>query len=293
MNKKILSLAVAAAIAAPVAAQADVSVNGAVERDLYQDSTTTASLNGNDFGTSKLEFNVKDGDAFAKVAFDIRPSGFGGTTMPSREQFAGVKVGGVAISVGRLPNAYNKGTKVDTMTANFLEARNNKGGVSKVPSFESGMLGVGGKAGDVSYQVNYGVADTTNARLQAGVNFKAGPASVGVGYYSDSSGNTSYGISGKMKFGDIAVAAVFENTDGRWLGSTGSTTGTSDNVIFADVSMPMGNGTVGLGLGSNSDQSQTFTRVSYVMKMGAASVIIGGRSADGDTRTGVGLKVAF
>ncbi|MGW8248194.1 MAG: hypothetical protein ACWGOV_08800 [Acidiferrobacterales bacterium] len=277
-----------------MAAQAaDVSVNGAVERDLYSDSTTAASLNGNDFGTSKLEFNVKGDQAFAKVAFDIRPSGFGGTTMPSREQFAGIKVGGVNISVGRLANAYNKGTKVDTMTANFLEARNNKGGVSKVPSFESGMLGVGGSAGDVSYQINYGVADTTNARLQAGVNFKAGPATIGLGYYSDSSGNGSYGISGKMKFGDIKVAAVFESADGQWLGSTGSTTGTSDNIIFADVSMPMGSGTLGLGLGTNNDQGQTFTRVSYVMKVGDASVIVGGRSADGDTRTGVGLKVAF
>ena len=57
--------------------------------------------------------------------------------------------------------------------------------------------------------------------------------------------------------------------------------------------MPMGNGTVGVGLGTNSDTSQSFSRLSYQMKMGAAKLTVGGRSADGDTRVGAGLAVSF
>lgn len=301
MNKKILSLAVAAVVAAPMAAQADVSVNGAVSRDMYNDSTAAAGsggLVGSDSGSSKLEINVKSGDAFAKAAFDIRPAATKASTtpaMPAREQYAGVKVGGVSISVGRLANAYNGGAKIDTMTANFLEARNRAGGVAKVPSFVSGLLGVSGSAGDVSYAVQYGPTYETGTTLTnpiaANVKFKAGPATLGVGYWADTAGNATTGISGKMKFGDIAVALVYENADGAYI--QGTTAGNTNNEIFADVSMPMGSGTIGLGLGSNTDASTTFSRVSYQMKMGDAKVTVGGSSADGDTRIGAGLKVSF
>jgi len=311
MNKKILSLAVAAAVAAPMAAQAEVSVNGAVSRDMYTDSTKTG-LVGGDSGTSKLEINVKEGDAFAKAAWDIRgaamPSTFTTTgsgtftnyAMPAREQMAGVKVGGVSISIGRHANAYNGGVKVDTMTANFLEARNRPGGVAKVPSFVSGLLGISGNAGDVSYAVQYGPAYSDMAKdaggtatnpVAANVKFKAGPATVGVGYWGDTGGNSTVGISGKMKFGDIAVAVSYENADGAWI--NGTTAGNTNNEIFADVSMPMGSGTIGLGLGSNTDASTTFSRVSYQMKMGSAKVTVGGNNADGDTRFGAGLAVSF
>ena len=293
MNKKILSLAIAAAVAAPMSAMADVSVNGAVARDLYNDSTLPNSLYGNDFGTSKLEFNVKEGDSFAKIAFDIRASGFGGTTMPSREQYAGIKVGGVDVIVGRQASTYAGTLKVDAMTANFLEARKNAGGVSKVPSFESGMLGVGGKAGDVSYMIQYGIADPTNARLQAGVSFKAGPVNVGVAYHSDSSGEASYGLAGKMKFGDIAVGVSLESADGYWTSTGAGGTGNKESIVFADVAMPMGSGTLGLGLGDNTTQSTTFARLSYAINVSKATVTFGGRTSDGDTRTGVNLTVKF
>ena len=291
MNKKILSLAVAAALAVPMAAQADVSVNGAVSMDLYNDSTSTASLSGGDAGTSKLEINVKDGDAFAKVAFNT-VNMFGGAAPGAREHLAGIKLGGANVSVGRLASAYAGTMKVDTMTANFLEARDQVGGVSKVSSFDNGMLGVDGKSGDVSWALQYGIADTTNARLNAGVKFKAGPASVGIGYQTDSAGNTSTGLSAKMKFGDIAVAASFENADSAHMNGT-NVGGTAETSIFADVSMPMGGGTVGLGLGSNTTNSTTFTRVSYQQKMGAATITAGARSADGATRAGLGLAVRF
>ena len=301
MNKKILSLAVAAAIAAPVAAQADVSVNGAVARDMYSEDTGTGSgLVGGDSGTSKLEFNVKSGDAFAKIAFDIRPAATKPTAsaqMPAREQYAGIKTGGLSISIGRLANAYAGALKVDTMTANFLESRNFSGGVTKVPSFVSGLLGFSGSAGDVGYNVQYGPAYVdmgmgTDNPIIAAVTFKAGEVGIGLGYHSNSAGNSTAGISAKMKFGDIALGVSYENDSGGY--NTDNTAGTASNIVFADVAMPMGSGTVGLGLGSNTDASTSFARLSYQMKVGdAAKVTVGGRSADGDTRIGAGLAVSF
>ena len=199
-----------------------------------------------------------------------------------------------------MANAYNGGVKVDTMTANFLEARGRAGGVGKVPSFVSGLIGVSGKAGDVSYALQYGPAYSDMATdagisatnpVMANVKFKAGPATLGIGYQGDTAGNTSTGISGKMKFGDIAAALSYESVDGAWV--AGTSAGTTSNVVFADVSMPVGSGTVGLGIGSNTTASTTFTRLDYQMKMSAATLTVGYSSADGDTRAGAGLKVGF
>ena len=324
MNKKILSLAVAAAVAAPMAAQADVSVNGTVSRDMYMDSTAkggSGGLVGGDAGTSKLEINVKSGDAFAKAAWDIRAAAMpgshqayapttgaattaSGTTtstatlygMPAREQYAGIKTGGLSITIGRLASAYAGTLKVDTMTANFLESRARAGGVTKVASFNSGMLGFSGSAGDVGYNIQYGPAYVdfygySDNPIEAGVTFKAGDVGLGLGYQSDKSGNATAGISAKMKFGDIAVGASYENDAGGY--GAGCTAGTACNLVFADVAMPMGSGTLGLGLGSNTDASTSFARLSYQMKMDAAKVTIGGSSADGDTRIGAGMAVSF
>ena len=300
MNKKILSLAIAAAVAAPMAAQADVSVNGALSMDMYSDSTSANSLDGSDEGTSKLEFNVKSGKAFAKYALALNKTIANGSSPGTREAFAGLQLGsGMSLEIARLANAYVGGVKVDTMTANFLESRRYAGGVSKVPSFENGMLGLYGKAGDVSWAVQYGLADPSNNRLAANVKFAAGPVDLGVGYYTDSLGNATSGISGKMKFGDIKVGASFESADSLWTATgNGNITapvgqGTAENIAFVDVAMPLGNGTVGLGLGTNTTASTTFSRLSYQMKIDAATVTVGGRSSDGDTRVGAGLKVSF
>jgi len=305
MNKKILSLAVAAAFAAPMAAQADVAVNGAFGMGMWSTNESLAGsggsasggITGGDLGTSKLEINVKDGDAVAKVAFNLdNMLNTGAAPASNRELFGGVKLGGGTLTFGRLANAYAGTLKVDTHTADFLEARKNKGGVSKVSSFVSGLVGYAGSAGDVSYNVQYGPSDvdTTGASqnfIAAGVKFKAGGATIGVGYQGDNNSKTTTGIMAKMKFSDVSLGVSYENADGAYM--AGGTAGTSENVIFADASMPMGNGTVGVGLGSNTDTKATFARLSYDMKMGAAQWTFGGRSADGDTRIGLALKVSY
>ena len=311
MNKKILSLAVAAAVAVPLAAQADVSVNGTLERDMYQNSYTNG-LMGSESGASKLEFNVKSGDAFAKIAWSptqyygmkTAVGTLTGAVIPGlgqREQMVGVKVGGVDIALGRVANTYVAGTKVDRMHATFLESRDFAGGVTKVPSFMSGMLAISGAAGDIKYGIQYGPAYTdmglgSNNPVSASVNMKAGPVDLGVGYNGSTSGDSTTGISAKGKIGDISLGVSYEMDDAGYNsnGEGSSPASGTNNIVFVDAGMPLGSGTIGLGVGSNTTTSKTFTRVSYDMKVGgAAKLIVGTRSSDGETRTGVGLALGF
>jgi len=185
MNKKILSLAVAAAVAAPMAVQADVKISGSVARDMYNE--TNVNLKGGDFGTSKLNIDASEGDAMLRMAWDIRPAATKSpvAVMPAREQEAGIKVGGATIKIGRQANAYAGAVTIDAMNATFLEARNAIGGTSKTASFVSGLLGLSMKAGDVGINVQYGPAYkdmyTLTNPVIAGVTFKAGPVDLGIG----------------------------------------------------------------------------------------------------------------
>jgi len=305
MNKKILSLAVAAAVAVPMAAQAaDVTVSGALNMAVYNTNenlsgtggSASGGLTGGDHGTNKIEVNVKGDNMFAKMAWDMRPTNNYRLDNDARENYLGIKVGGVNVSLGRHANHYNAGVKIDAMHATFLESRGRAGGVGKVASFVSGQLDVAGSAGDVKWAVAYAPAnqDTYGFKntINANVNFKAGPASVGVGYDQDTAGNTSTGLSAAMKFGDFGVKASFENVDGAAV--SGCAAGTACTVIFADLSMPLGGGTIGLGLGSNTTASTTFSRVSYATKVSGATVYAG-VSNDGasNQRAGVGMKIGF
>jgi len=297
MNKKILSLAIAAAVAAPMAAQADVKISGSVARDMYNE--TNVNLKGGDFGTSKLNIDFSEGDAFGRMAFDVRPaatkSGSSNIAMPAREQEAGIKLGGGALKIGRQANAYAGELTVDAMNATFLEARKAVGGTSKTDSFVSGLLGFSMKAGDVALNVQYGPAykdmyTLTNPMI-AGVGFKAGPVDLGIGYEKKSNDGTNTGVSAKMKFGGVKLGVSYEQAD-RSNTATAGAAGTAENIAFVDASMDMGGVTLGLGLGSNTTTSKTFTRVSVVKAMGKAKVYAGVAN-DGNSiqRAGAGLRV--
>jgi hypothetical protein len=298
MNKKILSLAIAAAVAAPMAAQAEVKFSGSVARDLYNE--TGKNLVGGDLGTSKLTIDASEGDAFLRMAWDIRQS-YGATSaadpkgepLIQREQYAGIKVGGAKIMLGRQANAYAGAVTVDAMNATFLEARKANGATSKTASFVSGLLGVGVKAGEVDIMVQYGPAykdmmSVTNPVI-ASVGFKAGPATIKVGYETLTSNKTNTGISAKFKAGPVNLGVVVENADSSVVG--GGAAG-SNTLAFVDAAMDMGGMVLGVGLGTNSTTSKTFSRVSVTKKMGKASVYAG-VSNDGASkqRAGAGLRV--
>jgi hypothetical protein len=291
MNKKILSLAIAAAVAAPMAAQADVKISGSVARDLYQQ--TTVNLVGGDSGTSKLNIDASEGDAFLRMAWDIRSAAYAlGTAagqglgeMTAREQYAGIKLGGGKLMVGRQANLSSTVIYgADTLNATFLEARGKAGGTNKVASFDSGLLGYSMKAGDVDFALAYGPADkdmgANNNRVQAKVGFKAGPVDLAIGYDKDNAGSVdTTAVSGKMKFGEVKLNVLLEQDS-------------SQSIVFADATMPLGGMDVNLGLGSNTTNSSTWTRVAVVKQMGKARVYAGADNQQGGTqRVGAGLRV--
>lgn len=312
MNKKILSLAVAAAVAAPMAAQADVKISGAVARDIYSSDGT---LVGGDSGTSKLVIDGSNDTGFARMAWDIRQAyGAAATTtttikgaktkpgwgMAQREQEAGLKIGGGAIVVGRQASAYAKAVTIDSMNATFLEARKRPGGTSKVASFNSGMLGYRAKFGGVGINVQYGPAysdmsgGVAKNPILVGVKAKLGPVDLGVGYQGDTAGNPTTGVRAKMKFGNFGVGVSIESADGNYTGG-GSAAGSADSLVFIDGRFGFGGGmSVGAGIGSNTTASTTFYRVDFTMKMGDKSRLYVGlsdSSVANNQRAGLGIRV--
>jgi hypothetical protein len=283
MNKKIISLAIAAAVAAPMAAQADVKISGSVARDLWSSSSALA---GGDMGTSKLNIDASEGDAFLRMAWDIRAAAINtaatASAMIAREQYAGIKLGGGKLSVGRTANQASKVIYgADRMNATFLEARGAAGATDKVASFDSGTIGFDMKVGDVDFGINYGPAykdmySLTNI-VNAMASFKAGPVALKVGYDTSSANANTTAVSAGMKFGEVDVTVLAENS--------------TNNIIFADVSMPLGGMTVGLGIGSDTTASQTFSRLSVEKKMGKAKVYAGVSDAAGTQKAGAGLRV--
>ena len=112
MNKKIIAIAIAAAMAAPVA-MADVKMSGRVNAQygiVSVDGATTDPMGRlDDSGQGRFQIDAKSGDAYARWAIDTRygrdnnTAGNYGRT--NRDSYVGYKFGGVKVQYGRMGNA--------------------------------------------------------------------------------------------------------------------------------------------------------------------------------------------
>ena len=100
MNKKLIAIAIATAMAAPVA-MADVKLSGRVSYQYTNVDTDTAaedvrSLN-DDNGHGRIQFDATSGNVFGRVARNTSALGFS-----AREQYIGYKLdGGKSLQFGR------------------------------------------------------------------------------------------------------------------------------------------------------------------------------------------------
>jgi hypothetical protein len=82
-----------------------------------------------------------------------------------------------------------------------------------------------------------------------------------------------------MKFGGVNLAVLLEQDAGK-------------SIVFADASMALGGVTLDLGIGSNTSDSTSFTRLAVVKQMGKGRIYAGVSNPDGGkTTAGVGLRV--
>jgi len=225
MKKSLLTLAVAAGMAASGAAFADVTTyghaqveigtyGGDVEGIAVADAArgrigfkASEDLGDGMKAITKMEFKVDtaDGDAgaasckatdanAATSGTSISCSGSGGISLQKREQLVGLKTGMGTVELGRLKSAYKYfgGVKYDPFVASLLEARGNGG--------MSGKVGKGNAYGHNSF-----ISDSF------GYSHKVGAASFRLTYDFDDGGpaTTATGANG-MTFGFKFATKAFE-----------------------------------------------------------------------------------
>ena len=208
MNKKIIAIAIATAMAAPVA-MADMKISGRVNQQFVQTDTdnpgTDASadstvLNNFDSGQARLQFDATSGDAYGRLALDERFGRDNGGASGSdgrvkRDQYVGYKFGASSLQYGRMGGAA-KNIEKDPLIGTFLETRSNgvasaeaasaydsSSFVNEVLQFATKVNGVSIKAqigmsdGDAtaSTQTTTRTGDTNQGYVAIGVSGKAGP----------------------------------------------------------------------------------------------------------------------
>lgn len=139
MNRKLIAAAVVAGLAAPLAAQADVTVYGRAQAEMANSkleyggtSQTVRGLKDNNMGRIGVKAAEDLGDGmtgFAKFEFKANTvtNNAGGnnttTALTGRDAYVGIKGGYGIISFGRQAGPY-KDTNLDPYIATTLEARN-------------------------------------------------------------------------------------------------------------------------------------------------------------------------
>jgi len=173
MNKKLIAAAVAAGLAAPMAASADMKISGRVAQDLVFSSDAEDTRSLADWGHARLQFDgSQEAGAvtmYARVALDARTRTNSGTSpafndpgdvRPSpryRDVYVGVRGGFGAIQAGRMPGAL-KNIEKDPYIATFLEARNTSGvggGNLGSSSFIDDLLQYSNSFGNVNLVLQY------------------------------------------------------------------------------------------------------------------------------------------
>lgn len=317
MNKKLIAIAVASVMAAPVA-MADIKISGRIAQDYTvksQDGTALDSTGWSDSGHGRIQFDGTAGNAYARYAFDSRGSAGPGAT---RQNLIGYKFGnGMTLQAGRMETA-GKNLEKDPYIATFLETRNTAANVatsSKYGSngFVDNLLELSMKAGSAKIKIQYDASENAansnnDGHLGASVAGKAGSVNYWASYNTGSAdgdsnpANTTSPSNIKagaaMKFGKVKVTLNYTSAD------TDLTNGATDSIALG-ANMGFGNGLSGditfASKGSDVTTAEAeFIRVAVMKKLNKQASIYGGftstdvNAPNSDTdEFGVGMVVKF
>jgi predicted porin len=302
MKMKLAAAAVAAALVAPLAAQADVTVFGLAQLELAQTKLGTADskLEVLDSKNSRIgvRFTEDLGDGLkANGEFEWGPSLLDAATKPTdtnagngiyaRQQWIGLSGGWGEFQIGTLlqPYKYSGGVKYDAFVATAMEARSSHGGMI------SSHFGAGGYfANAVGYKNTFGGVqvwltyspekDADAATVYKGskgdynasivVPFAGGEAGIAMAkdkYLTTEAANTAgeknTKIFGKYSFGPSTVLAQYEKYDKAAALADGK-------VYFVAYQFKMGTNTFVAQLGKDNNDTN-----SADIKYGAIGVIHG------------------
>ena len=238
MQKKLLTIAVASALAVPVAALADVSVYGSIDTGIKQQSKLFTGVGANTGSRMSVDPQIKKTNRWGIRGSDdlggglmanfnleggyASDTGLNGTGLDfARRAVLGFSKGGNSVDLGR------------EYTLNFKTQ-----GIYDPLSHD-----YGGSAGGVQTAITQGVR-TSNSITAA---FRFGTGGVAVQYgagevVDETSGNTYTAVNGDMAFGPVTVGAAWGSRDN----ATGTISTTDTNIGAA---YKMGAFTFRLGMG--------------------------------------------
>ncbi|MGD8811914.1 MAG: porin [Thioalkalispiraceae bacterium] len=237
MNKKIIALAVAGALAAPLAAQAEVKVYGKVHVNAgtYEETVGGATVEDNfQINSYASRFGVKgshalDGDLKAtyKLEWEVNPDNEGvkDLTINNRNQYVGLKGGFGEVRVGTHDTPLKMVQGKFDQFGDTLADLKNAGSQDGEHRLEN-VIAYLGKAGNLSFAAAVipgegdgttagdSVADTTSVSLA----YKEGPLYIGVAAdsYDDTgaasgTSNSLTRLVGTYKFGDSQVGLLWQS----------------------------------------------------------------------------------
>ncbi len=316
MNKKLIAIAIATVMAAPVA-MADVKLSGRMAGHLTNLSTDGAaddSLGYGDQGHSRVQLDATQGSAFARMAWDAR----GGKNWGQREQYLGYKFGGgVSAQFNRMTSA-GKNIEKDPYIATFLQLRNTLAESVTAKqygssSFVDHLAQVAFKAGSTKIKIQYDLGSNSAGSPNEGhtaiaVTGKGGPVNYWVSYNNGTADGNNNSLStsqsnlklgGSMKFGKVKVSLNYTSSDTDVAGGEQNST-----TVWAD--MGLGNGMsidvlAAVRAGDTSADDATMVRLAVSKKLAGGAKLYGGVvSKDYDaagpadtTEIGAGLIVKF
>ncbi len=251
MKKNVIALAVAAAMAAPLA-QAEVTVSGTLQAELVSwsgdnnaeglyvtDGQTYGSSKGS--GVGQLTFSATEDlgngmKALAKYNFSLTADDAANGV---RDSYVGLTGGFGTVLAGRMSTPYKSSTvKWDPFLATFAQARGNAGmtnGVHGNGSYLSNAVAYANKFGPAKVVIAAGIDEavdagatpagsstTGNHAISAAVNVPVGPVELAIAVHdaSDYGANTGATVDRsqtkvgvKYAAGALTVAAQVENSD--------------------------------------------------------------------------------
>lgn len=233
--KKLLTIAIAAAVAAPMAVSADTTIYGLIDNALtHNDDGTNESWDiekGN--GTSRL--GVKGSEDLGngmKAIFQYEwatESTEGGSTtvgLGTRLGYVGLSGGFGTVAIGRQWTPYYGAVgKTNIMNAPSAGFRNNLNTYRTGNALAYMTPNMNGFSAALAFVIDEaGGADTEDTvdAVNLALKYDNGPLSVGFGYHgaeANSAANASatdldqWGLSGKYNFGNFAVIGSYEDRD--------------------------------------------------------------------------------
>ncbi len=321
MNKKLLAVAVSAALVAPAAAMAgEVTVYGhaQVEVASYSEDSPGSGKDGvavedNARGRVGVKASEDLGNglkSFAQFEFkadttdndtDKSSAAPGGTdgnaSLTGRVSQVGLKGGFGSVMLGNLksPYKYTGGVKYDPFVTTSLQARGNGGmtsGSKGHNGFVKNMVGYASPKGPVTVGVIYGPTEN-EGNFAADVKYSAGGVEAFVAAYDDGdiSDYTATKVGGQFKSGPHKISGQYEMID----------TGTNEpTVLFLGYQMKMGKNTFALQYADadpdvNGVDNTTYVALGVIHKFSKMTRLFAGYrdTSDIESVVTVGLRKDF